>query len=110
MNRSIPEIDWKKLSKLKPELLDNLCRRILERSENIIHSSGKSEHEKYLELYRHIEDSDQIISRCFNEWKRSAIVMRVSQLLANGLLLDEHIQSLSEETKNLIESLNQLRR
>ncbi len=90
---------------LKPELLNTLCARIHKQAESIIKSTDKSEHEKYLDLYEYIQDSDDIVARCFNDWRRSNISMKISQLLAENLLTDEHIQNLSDETKEIIESL-----
>ena len=95
---------------LKPELLDTLCSRIHKQAQIIIHSSGKSEHEKYLELYKHIQDSDDVVARCFNDWRRSTISMKIGQLIAEDLLTDEHIQNLSDETKDAIESWRSFRR
>jgi iron-sulfur cluster repair protein YtfE (RIC family) len=104
MSRSIPERDWKQLRNLKPELLNTLCERIHKQAESIIKSTDKSEHEKYLDLYKHIQDSDDIVARCFNDWRRSNISMKISQLLSEDLLPNDHIQNLSDETKEVIES------
>lgn len=105
MDRSFPERDWKQLRKFNPEMLNTLCLRINKQAESIIQSSDKSEHEKYLDLYKHIQDSDDVVARCFNDWRRSNITMKISNLLADGLLTDDHIQKLSDETKELIERL-----
>jgi len=104
MNRSIPERDWKQLRNLKPELLNTLCTRIHKQAEVIIHSTEKSEHEKYLELFKHIQDSDDVVARCFNDWRRSNISMKLGQLIGEDLLTNEHIQNLSDATKEVIES------
>ena len=104
MSRSIPERDWKQLRNLKPELLDTLCERIHIQAESIIKSTVKSEHEKYLDLFKHIQDSDDVVARCFNDWRRSNISMKIGQLIAEDLLTDEHIQNLTAETKEIIES------
>ena len=109
INRSIPEKDWKQLKKLKSEMLDMLCLKINQQAENIIiQSCVKSEHEKYLDLYKHIQYSDGVVAKCFNDWKRSNIIMKISQLLAEDLLTDEHIQNLSDDTKELINLLKSL--
>nr|WP_319397107.1 hypothetical protein [uncultured Desulfobacter sp.] len=101
--RTIPEKDWKYLSKIKQDMLNTLCLRIHKEAKRIIDSPNVEEIKKYHKLFKHIQSSDEIISRCFDGWKRSDIALKISQLLAENLLIDEQIQPLSDETKGLIE-------
>ena len=91
-------------------MLNTLCLRINQQAEHIIQSSGKSEHQKYLDLYQYIQDADKIVSHCFDDWRRSNIDIKVSYLLGNNLLTDEHIQELSEETQNQMKFLRPSRK
>ena len=68
---SILESDWKYLRKIEADLLATLCNRINTKSQKILNEGSLSEHEKYLNLYRHIKKSDKIIADCFNDWRRS---------------------------------------
>jgi len=102
MNRDFPERDWKYLSKIKPDMLNALCLRIRKRVEGIINAPDKTEHEKYLGLYRYIQNSDDLVALCFNDWRRSTIEMKLWPLLRHGLLEREHIQNLSYETQALV--------
>ena len=110
MNRAIPEKDWKYLRKINRDMLNTLCYRINKQSVSIIQNPDKTEHEKYLELYTHILDSDEIVARCFNDWRRSNIEIKISQLLLENLLTEEHIQNLSDETQKLIEFYRSLQK
>ena len=101
--RTIPEKDWKYLSTIKQDILNTLCLRIHKETKKIIDSSNVEEIKKYHKLFKHIQNSDKIISRCFDDWKRSDIALKISQLLTENLLTDEHIQNLSDETMELIE-------
>lgn len=105
MDRSIPEKDWKQLNEFKPEMLNALCLRINRKAEKILQSPEKSEHEKYLALFRHLKRADYIVARCFDDWSRGTIRTKISQLLYDGLLTDGHIQHLSDETKEMVEGL-----
>ncbi len=110
MERSFPERDWKQLRKFNPDMLNALCLRINQQADRIIQSSEKSDHKKYLELFKHIQDSDDIVANCFNDWRRSNITIKISYLLANGLLTDDHIQQLSDETQEQIKVLRMLQK
>ena len=103
MTRSIPEKDWKYLRSIQAELLSNHCRKINERALEILRSEPGSEHEKYLELYRHIEASDVIIADCFNDWRRSNLWLKLPLLRHYNLLMDEHISRLSDESRELLD-------
>ena len=102
MRGVFPERDWKFLRKIKPEMLNTLCRRINQEVVHMIHSSEKSEHEKYLDVYTYIQKIDRVVADCFDDWRRSNIDIKVAFLLRNNLLTDEHVQKLSEETQNQI--------
>jgi len=105
MNRDIPERDWKKLRSFKPEMLNVLCERINKKAEKLINSDDKNEHEKYIELYRYINDADRTVALCFDDWRRSNIRTKISALLSENLLTDEHVQELSDETKRTVDFL-----
>lgn len=100
--RTILEKDWKYLRTINQDMLNTLCLRIHNEAKKIIDASNDKEHKKHLELFEHIQKSDRIISRCFDDWRRSNIALKISQLLAEKLLTDEHIQNLSDETQGLI--------
>ena len=102
MNQDFPEEDWKYLRKIEPDMLNALCLRIHKRVESIIIAPDKTEHEKYLELYQCIQDSDDIVALCFNDWRRSTIEMKLRHLLRHDLLEREHVQNLSNETQALV--------
>jgi hypothetical protein len=99
---NIPESDWKYLRDLKGELLDTLCKRINEDASQIIAGQATSQHEKYLRLFRHVSGSNEIIARCFDDWRRSNIILKVLSLREEGLLTDKHIMRLTEKTQGRI--------
>ena len=108
MSQSVPERDWKYLRKIQPEMLESLCRRINQQVGKLLKKSMPSEHERYLQLYRHIEKSDQIVTNCFNDWRRSNIWLKITALRQEGLLTDEHLSHISDEVKNLGDRFAQL--
>ncbi len=105
MSGSVQEKEWKYLRSIEPHLLSKLCKRINEQAADIANSEKfGNEHAKYLELFKHIQASDRIIADCFNDWRRSDILWRLPLLRRHGLLTDEHISNLSDESRKVIGS------
>jgi hypothetical protein len=108
MTPTILEKDWKYLSRVQPEMLSALCGRINRKAMEILGSDKTSEHEKYLALYRYLQDADRIVGDCFNDWRRSTIWLTVGILRRHGLLTEEHVQHLTDETQDLLKTFSQL--
>jgi len=85
-----------------------VVHRINRKALEILGAGEMSECDKYKKLYRHILDSDEIVASCFDDWRRSNIRLKVAMLRRHGLLTEEHMRHLSDETKNLLCSMNQL--
>lgn len=102
---SLPESDWKYLRKVQDELLAELCRRINETAARIAEAGDESEHAKYLKLYRHIEDSNKVVAECFDDWRRSNLMMKVFCLRKHKLLSEEHVKNLSSELRSRLDML-----
>ena len=101
----MPESDWKYMRKIEKELLNELCTRINKRAMIILEDQNSTEHEKYLSLYKHTVDSDKTVARCFNDWSRSTLLPRLYSINTNDLLTEEHLQNLSEKTRDLLKNL-----
>jgi hypothetical protein len=63
----IPEQDWKYLRSIHDEMLEKLCRRINQGAARIAKDSSLSQHERYLRLYRYLQEQDEIVAHCFND-------------------------------------------
>jgi len=97
---SLPERDWKYLTSVKEQLVAELCRKINEGAAQILAAGKLGEHEKYQKLFRYMESSDRKVANCFDDWRRSTLLMRVVSLRKHGLLSDEHVQNLSPELQD----------
>lgn len=107
MTGAIHERDWKYLRSIHDELLHELCLRINRKAVELATAEGKNPHERYLALYRHIRESDDIVAQCFNDWRRSVVGRIILSLRHNRLLTDEHVKHLSPEAQewlSLVES------
>lgn len=104
MQRNFPEIDWKMLSRLKPLTLDRLCRRILHESgELLAHAKEGGNHGVYLELFRHIQESDKVVSECFDTWSRSHALDILINWKRENLLTQEEFDAFSPETRMIVD-------
>lgn len=99
LNENLKERDWKYLRSIHDEMLHELCSRINEQAASIATSDEGNPHERYLKLYRHIQDSEEIIADCFNDWRRTNIHYKILFLRRHGLFRDEHAENLSERAR-----------
>jgi hypothetical protein len=102
MSGTLPERDWKYLRGIEKDLLSELCRRINRRAQEIIQAKTGTEHEKYLALYRHMEESDLVVGDCFNDWRRSNLLLKLRYLQRHNLLGKEHLANLSDASLELL--------
>lgn len=100
--KDIPEKDWKMIRKLKDEVLNKLCGRILSKVSETLNGSDQTEHGKYLNVYKIINEEDDSIAAMFNDLKRSNAIIKLSLWKQNDLLTEEQFMLFSEETRERI--------
>lgn len=100
--RTIPERDWRCLRGIQKELLAELCGRINGKALEMLQAPEVGEHERYLRLFRHYQDSDGIVAACFNDWRRSNLVLKLLLLRKHKLLTEGMVANLSEEARELL--------
>lgn len=106
MQRDIPESDWQTLSRLKPLTLERLCQRFLREAGDIIaHTRVGGNHSAYLALYRHIQESDETVSKCFDDWRRSQALNILSNWRLENLLTEEEFAAFSAGTRAVVGGL-----
>jgi len=105
MLRNIPERDWKRLSKVKPLVLERFCQQILNDAVKVATAPTGTPHERYLKLYKFIGDQDDEIAAAFNNHRRSTALINIPHLRSHSLFTEEEFQGFSEETKEIIASL-----
>jgi hypothetical protein len=102
---SIPESDWKKFKKLREVALDRYCEQILREVRNLSDRERSTNHERYLELYRYIDQSDDNIARMFNDPRRSTAIAQLLGMVGADLITEEELIAFSEDTRSTIEHL-----
>ena len=102
MMKSIPERDWKYLSSVKGDMLETLCERINDEVCRIVADQASSQHERFLRLHGHLIKGDEVVARCFDDWRRSNILEKLVALYRHRLLTNEHLARLSRETWEML--------
>lgn len=101
------EQDWKYMRSIHDELLHALCTRINDQAVALVRSRLGNPHDRYLELFTHIKESDRIVAECFNDWRRSNIDYKIIALRHYGLLQDAHVEYLNPEVRQWLTTLEE---
>jgi hypothetical protein len=105
MSRGIAESDWRILRELKPIALDRFCRRVLDEVGRMALDPARTNHERYLAIYRFIADRDEELADAFNDMRRSRAILMICQLQRHGLLTDEEFARFGDETRAAVQDL-----
>ncbi len=81
-----PEKDWKYLSKLRPELLEELSRRITDELRALLQTPGISENDRRSRVYDLVQEKDRVVAACFDDWCRSQALNACLHWKRHGLL------------------------
>ena len=105
MPRTVTEADWKLLRRTHPLALERYCERTLAEIELVTNNSAQSAHQRYLEIFKIIEQRDREIASIFNDPKRSNALTMLARLRAAGMLTEDEYSRLSSETRSDVELL-----
>jgi hypothetical protein len=92
------ESEWKILRTVKEAALERLCGRIMDQSQAVIQGRGTN-HERYLRLYKVVQDGDDEVAWAFNDLRRSTADYRLAAMVKLGLVTDEELGRFSEATR-----------
>jgi hypothetical protein len=99
------EADWKTLRRLHPVALDRFCGRVLEECRQLLAEEGNTNHERYLALYRLLQERDEELADAFNDMRRSRAHLRLMRMQELGLLTENEVEEFSPETQELLKSV-----
>jgi hypothetical protein len=105
MPRTIVEADWKVLRRLHPLALERFCERLLSELDRVMHDRTQSAHQRYLDIFKIIEQRDREIASMFNDPRRSNALGMLAKIRSEGLLTEDEFSSLSPETRSAIQLL-----
>jgi hypothetical protein len=100
--RYMPEADWKVLRRVHKVALARFCEQLLAEVASLARDDARSPHERYLHLYKLVQDRDRQMARLFNNPRRSGALHMLAQLREEGLLTHDDLASLTPETRDAI--------
>jgi hypothetical protein len=101
----IRESDWKHFRQVRAVALERFCERILAEVVQLAVDHSKSQHERYLAVWKLLQERDDEVARAFNNPRRSAAVLQLVSIRALGLLKEEELAGFSPELRERLKSL-----
>lgn len=99
----IRESDWKLLRQLQPVAIDRFCQRLLSDVQSTCSDTAVSAHERYLQVFRLVQDQDRRMAEIFDDVRRSNAVRRVALMRSSGLISDDEFAKFSEELRDVVQ-------
>jgi hypothetical protein len=97
------ESDWRIFRELRVVALERFCEQVLAEIERLRADVRKSNHERYLQIYRLIHRRDKELARAFNNPRRSALWVQLVQIRDLGLLREDEYARFSEDLRQSVD-------
>jgi hypothetical protein len=108
MSSHIPESDWRRFKEVHAKLLERYCCHLLEEVGNVSRGAEGSAHDRYLNVYKLIQQRDKQMANAFDDFRRSTAVMQLAIMRRMKLLTDEDLAPFSEQTRARVEGIASL--
>jgi len=102
MSSHIPEPDWRQFKRVRGELLERYCARVLDELAASTKAGEGTAHDRYLRAYKLLESRDKELARAFNDFRRSTAVIQLAIMRMMGLLTDEDLSAFSAQTQEQV--------
>jgi hypothetical protein len=101
MSEHLPEHDWKRWQQLAPALLNRYCDSVVANAVGNA-TSGVSGHEKFLALYRFVDESNADIAIVFDGRRRSNALLQIAAAVIRGIMSESELRSFSEGSQERV--------
>jgi hypothetical protein len=98
VSEPLPESDWKHLRAVSALALERYSGRVLEEASVIIGDVHASHHQRYLRLYRLLQERDATVAAAFDDLRRSTAIQHLAALIRLRLLTGEELAGFSRDT------------
>ena len=85
--------------------LERFCERVLAEIDRVMHNRAQNAHQRYLDIFKIIEQRDRDMASIFDDPKRSNALTMLARIRSEGLLTEDEFSSLSPETRSAIQML-----
>ncbi len=93
------ESEWKLFRQLQEVALDRFCQRALSEVCTLAADTGKTNHERYLAVFKLLERRDRELADAFNDPRRSTALRQLACLRSLGLLTEGEFARFRPETR-----------
>jgi hypothetical protein len=101
----VPESDWKVFRGLREMAVQRFCQRVLEEIVQLTRDASRGHHERYLAVFRLIQERDEELARTFDDPARSRMIVQLATIHALGLLSRDELERFTQSTRSIVESL-----
>jgi len=105
----ISEPDWKIFKPVREQALERFCERVLAETERIRADAGKRQHERYIAIYRLLQERDKELEMAFDHLRRSTALVQLANFRFLGLVTDEEYMRFSAPTREIIDRFGRAR-
>jgi hypothetical protein len=105
VSHDFPESDWKIFRQLRELALERFCERVLDEIESLRLNASRNYHERYLDVFRFLQERDEKLGRAFNDPRRSQMIFQLAAMHADGLLEPNELARFSPRTRATVELL-----
>jgi hypothetical protein len=104
MPEHLPERDWKRWQHLAPILLNRFCDSVVANASSF--STGESSgHEKFLNLFKYIGESNRHVAVVFDNRRRSSAILQIAAAVVRGIMSESELSSFSKETQERVRGI-----
>jgi len=104
MAGDISERDWKIYRSLHPVALERYCDRVLAEVSTLVSDTSKTPRERYLAVYKLIQERDAMLDHVFDFMRRSTALRQLGQMRLHGLISDDEFARFSPESQRAADS------
>ena len=105
---SLPEHDWRHLKSVHSAALDRYCARILDEATEVIRGADSSPHERYLRLFRLVQERNDSVAAAFDDLRRSTAIQRLAAMISLNVVSDAELSAFSLSTRESATTLADL--
>jgi hypothetical protein len=99
------EAEWKIFRRLCDVALDRFCQRVLGEITKLSTQPGKSNHERYLAVYKRLQRRDRELADAFNDPRRSTALRQLARICDLELLTEEEFGQFEPNTRSAVQLL-----
>jgi hypothetical protein len=96
---AFPERDWRVFRELRPVWLQRYCAKVNQQVLKKLSDSRRSEHERYIDVYRFIQKKDRELGDAFNDFRRSTATRQISVIRSLGVVSEQEVARFSDQTQ-----------